>query len=765
MKLLYSLLIACVTVLYAQTDGSVYSLYKSPFTDQEAVAPNQFQDVVIRAARAKKTMNDISVSQNHRDFARAAYFYYSGQWDSAYAAYNSLRDREPGLTGSVILRMAQADFKQEKYAKMRETLRLEKNLENDKSFREVADRLRIEATMADFSINDAARADSLMVFLENNPDGEDIVPLRYRYARYLEDSYQLKQAKRLYMKLLTSKSSYKDSAFASIRRLREVLGTPESLAEKVAYAKMACTKDEMKNCINLLDSIQIMDAQLAQKNPSLVVQLDDPAYARLKKSTLDLNTRINLWEKRAGALRALNRNEDAIEQYRYLIENVEPRPGWIQNILKLYRKESAELFDDEIRTYDSLLQDVSQYSNENANNLWLRGFEFEQKLMYDKAVDCYMKLVHKRFKNNQKRQWARFRIGYVYFKRGMWVEAAANFREATKEPFMWSGSASRMFLGDTYMKMHEDSLAREAYLDCIKDFPLSYYAHRSRMKLSENNLMPADKIPYAHGVQMSPATTLDWIRSVNKLGKPDPSYNKERYERIKKLFVYGFEDDAFRLYDELKKKNYKRLDFLYEYGKLFYDMGETAAGYRLARQFQAKIDRRLLMAPPIDVLHYLYPVPYADPVVYYSGNNIDPFFVYSVMRQESIFDFQITSPAGACGLLQIMPATGKMLADKEEVPNFEPKRLYNAYLNIRLGIRYLVDLKDDYRNDYMYVLCNYNAGPKPTRRWQSQSEGLPWDLRVEEISYWETREYVKRVMGNYWIYKEIYDNSDVGIRN
>jgi len=757
MKLLYSLLIACVTVLYAQTDGSVYSLYKSPFTDQEAVAPNQFQDVVIRAARAKKTMNDISVSQNHRDFARAAYFYYSGQWDSAYAAYNSLRDREPGLTGSVILRMAQADFKQEKYAKMRETLRLEKNLENDKSFREVADRLRIEATMADFSINDAARADSLMIFLENNPDGEDVVPLKYRYARYLEDSYQLKQAKRLYMKLLTSKSSYKDSAFASIRRLREVLGTPESLAEKVAYAKMACTKDEMKNCINLLDSIQIMDAQQAQKNPSLVVQLDDPAYARLKKSTLDLNTRINLWEKRAGALRALNRNEDAIEQYRYLIENVEPRPGWIQNILKLYRKESAELFDDEIRMYDSLLQDVSQYSNENANNLWLRGFEFEQKLMYDKAVDCYMKLVHKRFKNNQKRQWARFRIGYVYFKRGMWVEAAANFREATKEPFMWSGSASRMFLGDTYMKMHEDSLAREAYLDCIKDFPLSYYAHRSRMKLSENNLMPADKIPYAHGVQMSPATTLDWIRSVNKLGKPDPSYNKERYERIKKLFVYGFEDDAFRLYDELKKKNYKRLDFLYEYGKLFYDMGETAAGYRLARQFQAKIDRRLLMAPPIDVLHYLYPVPYADPVVYYSGNNIDPFFVYSVMRQESIFDFQITSPAGACGLLQIMPATGKMLAEKEDISNFVPKRLYNAYLNIRLGIRYLVDLKDDYKNDYMYVLCNYNAGPKPTKRWQSQSEGLPWDLRVEEISYWETREYVKRVMGNYWIYQEIYD--------
>ena len=758
MKFFYSLLLACVAVSYAQMDGSVYSLSKSPFVEQESVAPEQFQDVVVRAARAKKTMNDISVSQNHRDFARAAYFYYSGQWDSAYTAYNSLRNRESGLTGNVILRMARANFKQEKYAKMRETLRLEKSLESDEIWREVADRLRIEATMADNSINDVSRAESLMVFLDRYPDNDDVVALRYRYARYLEDSYRLKQAKRLYMKLLTSRTAYKDSAFQSIRRLREVLGAPETLAEKVAYAKMACTKDEMKNCLDLLDSIQIMDAQMAQKNPSLVVPpSDDPLQARLKKSTLDLSTRIALWEKRAGALRALNRNAEAIEQYRYLIENVETRPSWINAILKLYRKEAAGVFDEEIHTYDSLLQDVSQYSNENANNLWLRGFEFEQKLMYDKAVECYMKLVHKRFKNNLKRQWARFRIGYIYFKRGMWVEAAANFREAKKDPFLWSGSAARMFLGDTYRKMGEDSLAREAYLDCIRDFPLSYYAHRSRTKLLEHRLLPMSKIPYAHGVAMSPAATLEWIRTMNKLGKPDASYSKERYERIKKLFLYGFEEEAFRLYDEIKKKNAKRLDFLYEYGKLFYDMGETAAGYRLARQFQAKIDRRLLMSPPIDVLHYLFPVPYADPVVYYSGNNIDPFFVYSVMRQESIFDFQITSPAGACGLLQIMPATGKMLAEKEEISNFVPKRLYNAYMNIRLGIRYLTDLKDEYNDDYMYVLGNYNAGPKPTKRWQSESEGLPWDLRVEEISYWETREYVKRVMGNYWIYKEIYD--------
>ena len=169
------------------------------------------------------------------------------------------------------------------------------------------------------------------------------------------------------------------------------------------------------------------------------------------------------------------------------------------------------------------------------------------------------------------------------------------------------------------------------------------------------------------------------------------------------------------------------------------------------------IARQKLHRAPIRVLKFLYPIPYLDAVKFRSGDAIDPFFVYSVMRQESIFNFEISSPVGARGLLQIMPATGKQLAKLEEIPDFDPNMLYNPYLNIRLGTRYLIDLKKEYDNDYMYVLGNYNAGPKPTKRWQAAGGNLPWDIRAEEISYWETRDYVKRVMGNYWIYQEIWN--------
>ena len=730
---------------------------ENPYAELEQVAPDKFQNFIVHADLAKAALSDTTLSADVRDFAKAAYYYYTEKWDSAYTAYETLRTRDPKLESAVVLRMAKSRFMQGDFAGMREVLKQGAKFEKDNLFAKTAADLRIDAALGDSTLSEEARADSLKHYLDRNSKGEKVASLRYRYAVYLEKIKQQKQAKRYYMQVLAMASPYKDSAFAAIQRLRKVRTTPESLAEKVAYARMACGKEEASNCIELLDSIRVMDERAVAHHPESALEPSgDSLQMLLPKSTLDLPARIALWEKRIVALKALKREQEAIAQYVYLIDSVEARPVWIQSALRMMRS-AATKNTKQIRRLDAILQDVSQFSKENANNLWVRGFEHEQQARYDSAIVCFKKLSNSRFGNNQKRQWAKFRIGLIYFKQEKWKEAEKAFIDAAKDPFLWSGSGSRMFLADTYMKMGKDSLAREAYLDCIRDFPLGYYAHRSRIKLVEYKLMEASEVPYAHGIPMSPDSTLAWVRSVQKNDKKDASYSPENYERIKNLFQYGFSEEAFTLYEDLRKKNAKRLDFLYEYGKLFYEMGETAAGYRLARQFQAQIDRRKLMEPPLDVLHYLFPVPYKDQVKYHSGTRIDPFFVYSVMRQESIFNFEIMSPAGACGLLQIMPATGKMLAGKEGLENFEPKQLFNAYMNIRLGIRYLVDLKAEYNNDYMYVLGNYNAGPKPTKRWQAQGEGKSWDIRAEEISYWETRDYVKRVMGNYWIYQEIYD--------
>ena len=647
----------------------------NPYAELEQVEPDKFQNFIVHADLAKAAFSDTTLSADVRDFAKAAYYYYTEKWDSAFVAYEALRTRDPKLESAVVLRMAKSRFMQGDFAGMREVLKQGAKFEKDNLFAKTAADLRIDAALGDSTLSETARADSLKHYLDRNTKGEKVAALRFRYAVYLEKIKQQKQAKRYYMQVLAMSSPYKDSAFTAIQRLRKVRTTPESLAEKVAYARMACGKEDASACLDLLDSIRVMDERAVAKHPESALEPSgDSLQMQLPKSTLDLNARIALWEKRVVALKALKREQEAIAQYVYLIDSVEARPVWIQAALRMMRS-AATKNNKEIRRLDAILQDVSQFSKENANNLWVRGFEHEQQARYDSAIVCFKKLSNSRFGNNQKRQWAKFRIGLIYFKQEKWNEAEKAFVDAAKDPFLWSGSGSRMFLADTYMKMGKDSLAREAYLDCIRDFPLGYYAHRSRIKLVEYKLMEASEVPYAHGIPMSPDSTIAWVRSVQKNDKKDASYSPENYGRIKNLFQYGFSEEAFTLYEDLRKKNAKRLDFLYEYGKLFYEMGETAAGYRLARQFQAQIDRRKLMEPPLDVLHYLFPVPYKDQVKYHSGTRIDPFFVYSVMRQESIFNFQIGSPAGACGLLQIMPATGRMLAKQEGLANFDPSQL------------------------------------------------------------------------------------------
>jgi soluble lytic murein transglycosylase len=106
-----------------------------------------------------------------------------------------------------------------------------------------------------------------------------------------------------------------------------------------------------------------------------------------------------------------------------------------------------------------------------------------------------------------------------------------------------------------------------------------------------------------------------------------------------------------------------------------------------------------------------------------------------------------------------MPATGDFLAKSENIKKYNKDLLYNSYMNIRLGVKYLNDLHTEYKGDHIGILGNYNAGPSPAARWVANHGSLPWDIRVEEVSYWETRDYVKRVMGNYWTYRELYGES------
>lgn len=140
-----------------------------------------------------------------------------------------------------------------------------------------------------------------------------------------------------------------------------------------------------------------------------------------------------------------------------------------------------------------------------------------------------------------------------------------------------------------------------------------------------------------------------------------------------------------------------------------------------------------------------------------SGYKINSALMHAIMRQESRFDPQAESGSGAKGLMQLMPATAKSVADSGDPDMEDPS------VNLELGQRYLQQLLKSSRvdNNLLSLLIAYNAGPgnllKWKRHWSDVKDPL---LFIELLPSAETRAYVERVLSNYWIYR-LRENKDV----
>ncbi len=148
-----------------------------------------------------------------------------------------------------------------------------------------------------------------------------------------------------------------------------------------------------------------------------------------------------------------------------------------------------------------------------------------------------------------------------------------------------------------------------------------------------------------------------------------------------------------------------------------------------------------------------YPRAYWDRVsTMAAAANVDPYLILAVMREESGYDPQAVSPAGAIGLMQVMPFTARALAEGEDVTT---EKLMQPEVNIRYGATYLGAVLREFRGDVMLALAAYNAGPYAARRF-ARFPRKDLDLFIVNIPYAETRAYVQRVLETYGIYRWLY---------
>jgi soluble lytic murein transglycosylase len=148
-----------------------------------------------------------------------------------------------------------------------------------------------------------------------------------------------------------------------------------------------------------------------------------------------------------------------------------------------------------------------------------------------------------------------------------------------------------------------------------------------------------------------------------------------------------------------------------------------------------------------DDLSLRYPMPYDETFEEYATKaSISSTWAYGVARSESLFMRDVRSSAGAIGLMQLMPATGKKVAREIKLPYSGLDTLTNPQSNIRLGTTYLGQMAERYGGNQVLATAAYNAGPHRVDAWLPRVGDLDARVWIENIPFNETRDYVRRVL-------------------
>jgi soluble lytic murein transglycosylase len=159
---------------------------------------------------------------------------------------------------------------------------------------------------------------------------------------------------------------------------------------------------------------------------------------------------------------------------------------------------------------------------------------------------------------------------------------------------------------------------------------------------------------------------------------------------------------------------------------------------------------------PLAYWRILFPEPWWETIKAESAkNNLDPYLVASLIRQESEFNPSVVSYANAYGLMQLLPSVGKAMAREEGISHFQTFQLLDPDMNIRLGTRYLRQMLDKFGGVQEYALAAYNAGDERVVDWQSAGPYSGIDEFVESIPFTQTREYVEAILRNEETYRAI----------
>jgi soluble lytic murein transglycosylase len=200
-------------------------------------------------------------------------------------------------------------------------------------------------------------------------------------------------------------------------------------------------------------------------------------------------------------------------------------------------------------------------------------------------------------------------------------------------------------------------------------------------------------------------------------------------------------------------------DAAYTLAVLFKRGDDANHAIRYAEPLWKKVPADYLMElAPRESVELLYPAPYRNALLEYAPERgVDPRFVLSIMRQESRFRPEAKSNAAARGLLQFISSTANTIAAQLDLKDFQQDDLYNPRMAVLFGSQYMGNLFKQFPDMPQAVAASYNGGEDNVARWVARAHSNDPDRYVLEIGFAQSKDYVAKVLPNYWTYQMLYN--------
>ena len=350
------------------------------------------------------------------------------------------------------------------------------------------------------------------------------------------------------------------------------------------------------------------------------------------------------------------------------------------------------------------------------------------------------------FSKNKNAAPAHWRAGWLSYRQGLLAQAAQIFDEQIRlYPGAKETVSALYWRGRLYETLdHQPNVAAANYRTLTRVYPHFFYAQMARQRLvALGKIEPAPQSQLESFVP-APAPHLD-------TDFPDsPHLAKARL-----LANAGLSD--YISMEIAAAPGSGSWSALAE-ARIYDALGDPYRALRALKRAVPGATSAEIRSIPLPYWRILFPEPWWETIQAESAkNNLDPYLVASLIRQESEFNPSVVSHANAYGLMQMLPSVGKAMAHEEGIKHFETFQLLNPEMNIRLGTRYLRETLAHFGGVKEYALAAYNAGNERVSEWQGTATYSGIDEFVESIPFTETREYVQAIVRNREIYQSIDD--------